>query len=103
MATGAVVRCLAPLLNDKLEGTAGRCRFRRWQLQLFLFLAAIMGLTKLPVFWLKISVANAAITTSGDVNFGVALDEPPEGYVLVNPERMPNQSWPNCLRAKVLC
>ena len=27
-----------------------------------------------------------AITTSGDVRFGIALDEPPEGFVLANPE-----------------
>jgi cobalt-precorrin 5A hydrolase/precorrin-3B C17-methyltransferase len=28
----------------------------------------------------------AAITTAGDVRFGVALDEPPKGWVLINPE-----------------
>jgi cobalt-precorrin 5A hydrolase/precorrin-3B C17-methyltransferase len=28
----------------------------------------------------------AAVTTAGDVRFGVALDQPPHGYVLVNPE-----------------
>lgn len=28
----------------------------------------------------------AAVTTAGDVRFGIALDQPPEGYVLVNPE-----------------
>ncbi len=27
-----------------------------------------------------------AITTSGDIRFGIALDEPPEGFVLANPE-----------------
>jgi cobalt-precorrin 5A hydrolase/precorrin-3B C17-methyltransferase len=29
---------------------------------------------------------SAAITTAGDVRFGVSLEEPPEGYVLANPE-----------------
>jgi cobalt-precorrin 5A hydrolase / precorrin-3B C17-methyltransferase len=29
---------------------------------------------------------NAAVTTAGDVRFGVALDQPPVGFVLVNPE-----------------
>lgn len=29
---------------------------------------------------------NAAITTAGDLRFGIALDEPPEGYVLANPQ-----------------
>ncbi|MBZ8134975.1 precorrin-3B C(17)-methyltransferase [Afifella sp. IM 167] len=28
----------------------------------------------------------AAVTTAGDTRFGIALDEPPEGYVLANPE-----------------
>ncbi len=28
----------------------------------------------------------AAVTTAGDVRFGVALDQPPKGFVLVNPE-----------------
>ena len=28
----------------------------------------------------------AAITTAGDVRFGVALDEPPKGWVLINPQ-----------------
>lgn len=28
----------------------------------------------------------AAVTTSGDLHFGVALDSPPEGYMLSNPE-----------------
>ncbi len=28
----------------------------------------------------------AAVTTAGDVRFGVAMDQPPQGYVLVNPE-----------------
>jgi len=30
--------------------------------------------------------AKAAITTAGDVALGIALDEPPEGWVLANPE-----------------
>ena len=29
-----------------------------------------------------------AITTSGDLRFGIALDEPPEGFVLANPENV---------------
>ena len=30
--------------------------------------------------------ANAAVTTAGDRRFGVALDEPPAGWILANPE-----------------
>ncbi len=31
--------------------------------------------------------AHAAITTAGDLKFGVALDQPPQGYVLANPDK----------------
>lgn len=34
--------------------------------------------------------ANAAVTTAGDVCFGLALDEPPQGYRLANPENAKN-------------
>jgi cobalt-precorrin 5A hydrolase/precorrin-3B C17-methyltransferase len=31
---------------------------------------------------------NAAITTAGDLRFGIALDEPPDGFVLANPQNV---------------
>ncbi len=84
MAAGAIIRCLAPALKDKhheppvvavsddgksvvplLGGHHGANQIAR-------FLAAELG-------------AHAAVTTAGDLNFGVALDEPPNGYVLANP------------------
>ena len=34
----------------------------------------------------KLLGVDPAITTSGDIRFGIALDEPPEGFVLANPE-----------------
>ncbi len=85
MATGAVVRCLAPLLNDKQkeppvvavseDGSA-----------IVPILGGHHGGNQIARFLAENLGTNAAITTSGDVNFGVALDEPPEGYVLANPE-----------------
>ena len=36
----------------------------------------------------KLLGVDPAITTSGDLRFGIALDEPPEGFVLVNPENV---------------
>jgi len=84
-AAGILVRILAPLLADKraeppviamsedgravvplLGGHHGANALAR----------AIAG--HLPGF--------AAVTTAGDTRFGIALDEPPEGWVLANPE-----------------
>ncbi len=36
----------------------------------------------------KLLGVKPAITTAGDLRFGIALDEPPEGFVLANPEDM---------------
>jgi len=85
MASGALIRLLAPLLSDKqteppvlavaedgssvvplLGGHHGANDLAR-------SIAAALG-------------AHAAITTAGDLRFGVALDQPPEGYVLANPD-----------------
>ncbi|MBA4798077.1 MAG: precorrin-3B C(17)-methyltransferase [Rhizobiales bacterium] len=85
MASGALIRLLAPLLADKhveppvlavaedgssvvplLGGHHGANDLARQ-------IASALG-------------AHAAITTAGDLKFGVALDQPPDGYVLANPE-----------------
>ncbi|TYO88438.1 cobalt-precorrin 5A hydrolase/precorrin-3B C17-methyltransferase [Oceanicella actignis] len=84
-AAGIVIRALAPLLGDKraeppvvalaedgsaavplLGGHRGANRMAR-------ALAAALG-------------GAAALTTAGDLALGVALDEPPEGWALENPE-----------------
>jgi cobalt-precorrin 5A hydrolase/precorrin-3B C17-methyltransferase len=85
MASGAVIRLLAPALSNKQaeppvmsvaeDGSAvvpligghhgGNDLARR--------IAAELGVA-------------AAVTTAGDVRFGVALDSPPEGWTLDNPE-----------------
>ena len=85
MAAGAVIRILAPELADKMaeppvvalaeDGSAvvpllgghhgGNALARR--------IAAVTG-------------GVAAITTAGDLRFGIALDQPPPGYRLANPE-----------------
>jgi cobalt-precorrin 5A hydrolase/precorrin-3B C17-methyltransferase len=85
MAAGIVIRALAPLLSDKrreppviavsddgasivplLGGHSGANQFAR-------DIAHATGGT-------------AAVTTAGDVRLGVALDEPPIGYRLANPQ-----------------
>ncbi|MEM7490391.1 MAG: precorrin-3B C(17)-methyltransferase [Pseudomonadota bacterium] len=84
-ASGILIRAVAPLLADKtteppvisvsddggvvvplLGGHRGANRLARR-------IAEALG-------------ATAAVTTAGDVALGVALDEPPPGYVLANPE-----------------
>jgi cobalt-precorrin 5A hydrolase/precorrin-3B C17-methyltransferase len=84
-AAGILIRILAPLLSDKraeppvlavsedgavivplLGGHRGANRFAQE-------LAAALG-------------GHAALTTAGDRRFGVALDAPPQGWVLANPE-----------------
>ncbi len=85
MASGALIRLLAPLLQDKhveppvlavaedgssvvplLGGHHGANDLARQ-------IASALG-------------AHAAITTAGDLKFGVAPDQPPYGYALANPQ-----------------
>jgi len=84
-ASGILIRAVAPLLADKraeppvlsvsddgavvvplLGGHRGANRLARE-------IAGVLG-------------GKAAVTTAGDVALGVALDEPPEGWVLANPQ-----------------
>ena len=84
MAAGAVIRLLAPVLSDKqseppviavaADGSA-----------VVPLLGGHHGANELARQIAKTLDANAAITTAGDVTFGVALDAPPDGFVLANP------------------
>ncbi|MEO1745192.1 MAG: precorrin-3B C(17)-methyltransferase [Pseudomonadota bacterium] len=84
MASGAVIRLLAPMLDDK-------------QAEPPVIAIADDGSAVVPLLGghhgandlarriaAHLDVA-AAVTTAGDVRFGVALDEPAEGYTLANP------------------
>ena len=85
MASGAVIRILAPLLADKQEeppviavaedGTA-----------VVPLLGGHHGANDLARDIAAALDGVAAITTAGDLRFGVALDAPPEGYALANPD-----------------
>jgi len=84
MAAGAMIRLLAPHLADKMteppvlavaeDGSA-----------VVPLLGGHHGANDLAREIAAITSGFAAITTAGDVKFGVALDAPPEGYVLANP------------------
>lgn len=86
MASGAVLRCLASVLDDKQTDPAVLC-------------VAEDASSIVPLLgghhqgnMLARQLANhlgghAAITTAGDLRFGLALDEPPKGWVLAEPER----------------
>ncbi|MDQ0455902.1 cobalt-precorrin 5A hydrolase/precorrin-3B C17-methyltransferase [Rhizobium paknamense] len=85
MASGAIIRLLAPLLGDK-------------HVEPPVLAVAEDGSAVIPLLGghhgandlarqiaVELGIA-AAITTAGDLSFGVALDQPPEGYTLANPE-----------------
>ncbi|MEL6436682.1 MAG: cobalamin biosynthesis protein, partial [Pseudomonadota bacterium] len=85
MAAGAVIRLLAPVLDDKHaeppviavadDGSA-----------VVPLLGGHRGANDLARRVGEALGVVAAVTTAGDVKFGVALDAPPDGYTLSNPE-----------------
>ena len=85
MASGAVIRLLAGCLKDKnneppviVISPDGK--------QVVPLLGGHHGANNLAREIAHGLGANAAVTTVGDIQFGVALDEPPKNYVLANPE-----------------
>ncbi|MGB8817310.1 MAG: precorrin-3B C(17)-methyltransferase [Rhizobiaceae bacterium] len=85
MAAGALIRILASSLSDKQseppviavadDGSA-----------VVPLLGGHHGANDLARVIAAALDVKAAVTTAGDVRFGVALDQPPEGFVLANPE-----------------
>ncbi|SFC70906.1 precorrin-3B C(17)-methyltransferase [Tropicimonas isoalkanivorans] len=84
-AAGILIRCLAPLLGDKTaeppvlavapDGSA-----------VVPLLGGHRGANALARRIAQALGTAAAVTTAGDVALGVALDEPPDGWRLENPE-----------------
>lgn len=86
MATGAVIRLLSPYLHDKNSeppvisvSEDGR--------SVVPLLGGHHGANDLARRIAAFTDGNAAVTTAGDLKFGIALDEPPHGLVLSNPEQ----------------
>mgnify|MGYP000530703759 CR=1 FL=1 len=85
MAAGALVRLLAPVLVDKTieppviavsdDGAS-----------IVPLLGGHHGANQIARHLAEQLGGHAAVTTAGDVNFGIALDEPPEGWTLLNPD-----------------
>ncbi|MEL6919495.1 MAG: precorrin-3B C(17)-methyltransferase [Pseudomonadota bacterium] len=84
MASGALIRLLAPVLDDKQneppviavadDGSA-----------VVPLLGGHHGANDLARTIADLLVVDAAVTTAGDVRFRVALDAPPPGFTLTNP------------------
>lgn len=84
MASGALIRMLAPLLADKHTEPAV-VAVSEDGASVVPLLGGHHGANDLARTIAAAFDAHAAVTTAGDVKFGVALDQPPEGYVLSNP------------------
>ncbi|MGX5668206.1 precorrin-3B C(17)-methyltransferase [Rhizobium daejeonense] len=85
MACGALVRILAPLLADK-HAEPPVVAVSQDGASVVPLLGGHHGGNDLARQIADGLNCRAAITTAGDLKFGLALDEPPAGYVLANPE-----------------
>lgn len=83
MSAGIVVRALAPLLADK-RNEPGVIALSPDGAHVVPLLGGHGGANRLAVSASDITGGFAAITTAGDVSLGIALDEPPLGWVVEN-------------------
>lgn len=86
MASGALIRLLAPLLSDKHKEPPVLAVADDGS-SVVPLLGGHHGANDLARQIASSLGAHAAITTAGDLKFGVALDQPPHGYVLANPDK----------------
>ena len=85
MAAGIVIRALAPLIGDKRAEPAVVALAEDGSAAVPL-LGGHRGANALARALAQALGGVAAVTTAGDVSLGVALDEPPAGWRLENPE-----------------
>ncbi|TPP10969.1 precorrin-3B C(17)-methyltransferase [Rhizobium glycinendophyticum] len=85
MASGALIRLLAPLLSDK-HAEPPVLAVAEDGSSVVPLLGGHHGANDLARQIASALGAHAAITTAGDLKFGVALDQPPYGYALANPQ-----------------
>ncbi|EFO33045.1 precorrin-3B C17-methyltransferase [Roseibium sp. TrichSKD4] len=84
-ASGILIRALAPLLNDKRTEPPVLAVSEDGQ-SVVPLLGGHRGANELARSLSSLLDGHAAITTAGDSAFGVALDAPPKGWSLANPE-----------------
>ena len=84
-AAGIVIRLLAPLLADKRAEPPVVAIAEDGSVAVPL-LGGHRGANRLARAVAEALGGRAAITTAGDVRFDLALDDPPQGFVLRNPE-----------------
>jgi cobalt-precorrin 5A hydrolase/precorrin-3B C17-methyltransferase len=84
-AAGILIRILAPLLADKHDEPAVLALSDDGT-SVVPLLGGHRGANDLAHALAEALGGHAAITTAGDNRFGVALDAPPEGWTLANPE-----------------
>ncbi len=85
MSTGAVIRLLAPVITDK-QSEPAVLSVSEDGTSVIPLLGGHHGANDLARTIALALSGHAAITTAGDLRFGVALDAPAPGYRLVNPE-----------------
>ena len=84
-ASGILIRAVAPLLNDKTTEPPVLSVSDDGKVVVPL-LGGHRGANRLAARIARDIGATAAVTTAGDIALGAALDEPPAGYCLANPE-----------------
>lgn len=84
MASGALIRLLAPVLQDKNTEPPVLAVSEDGS-SIVPLLGGHHGANDLARDLADALDGFAAVTTAGDVKYGVALDDPPAGYVLANP------------------
>lgn len=85
-ASGILIRALAPLLADKWKEPPVVAVAEDASCAVPL-LGGHHGANELARWIADILEAAAAVTTAGELNFGVALDEPPRGWKIANPDQ----------------
>ncbi len=85
MASGAVIRLLANVLEDK-HSEPPVLAVAEDGSSVVPLLGGHHGANDLAKRLADVLKSHAAITTAGDLRFGIALDNPPQGWTLANPE-----------------
>jgi cobalt-precorrin 5A hydrolase/precorrin-3B C17-methyltransferase len=86
-AAGVVIRSLAPVLDDKRREPAVLALAEDGS-SVIPLLGGHHGGNELARRIAGMTGGHAAITTASDLRFGAALDDPPPGWVLANPDDM---------------